>query len=48
MTNLAIAMQHWNQGEPAPLDVAVGLMSEGYEVDSLEDKYMNAKGHNDE
>lgn len=39
MTTLELAIEYWEQDEPLPLDLAVALMEEGFEVDTLEDKY---------
>ena len=31
----------WSEGEPIPLDLAFELMSLGYDVETLESKYLN-------
>jgi len=40
MSNFAKALVYWNEGYPIPLDLAVALMAEGYDVQALEDEYM--------
>lgn len=41
MTSLEKAITYWEQGEPIPLDLAVQLMSEGLDVESLEEQHLN-------
>lgn len=39
------ARKHWNNGEPAPYDLAIELMNEGLDVSALEshalEQYLN-------
>lgn len=41
MTALERAIAYWEEGLPIPLDLAVELMAEGYDVEALEAKYMS-------
>ncbi|WP_018868301.1 MULTISPECIES: hypothetical protein [unclassified Thioalkalivibrio] len=41
MTLLEIAETYWSEGEPLPLDIAMRLMAEGYDVEALEAEHTN-------
>ena len=41
MTALELAIAYWEEGLPIPLDLAVKLMGEGYDVEALEDEHMS-------
>jgi hypothetical protein len=39
METLELAKTYWEQGEPLPLDLAVELMAQGFDVEALEQHY---------
>lgn len=40
MNALETAILFWSEGTPPPMDVVVELMAQGYDVQALEDQYM--------
>jgi hypothetical protein len=41
MSAIETAILIWQEGEPIPMDLAVELMAEGYDVEALEEQYMS-------
>lgn len=41
MSLIEQALLHWEEGLPIPLDLAVELMAEGYDVEALEAEHLS-------